>query len=333
MTPPLSNSKHRIAFAITLSALVHGLMLWLPHIKLPHFEEQLPTLTAKLEPLPHVAPPQPLKRKPKPATVPAPLANAPAPLPASAVAATETVAASAVDATVTSEQTLLAETNAPVTNANPLPQHAQLLFAVRKGTDGFQVGEVQHRLDIADGRYTLQSSTKTTGLARVFKSYNLNQSSSGTASAQGLRPVSFAEEKNDSGSVETLTASFDWDAHMLQFSHGGDSPLSEGAQDSLSILYQLSQLQLRAEMLRVTISNGKKLENYTLEIGSGETISTALGELHTVHLRKLRQQGESGLEIWLAMEYRLLPVKIQYREPDGTVAATIIITDIRVSDK
>ena len=120
---------------------------------------------------------------------------------------------------------------------------------------------------------------------------------------------------------------------MLHFSHGGVSALPEGAQDSLSILYQLSQLPLNAEALPVTISNGRKLEGYTLEIASGETISTALGDLHTVPLRKLHQPSESGLEIWLAMEYRLLPVKIRYFEPGGAAAATIIITELRVADQ
>jgi Protein of unknown function (DUF3108) len=322
----------RIALAIALSALMHILILWLPRITLPHFEQQLPQLQAKLEPLPNIAAPQPRKRQPKPATVPAPLQKSPAPLPASSVEAS--VAASAPVATATEEQTPVAEPPAasPTAPLPRIPAHAQLSFEVRRGTDGFQLGEVQHRLDIADGRYTIQASTRTTGLASLFKSYSLNQTSNGTASAQGLRPGSFTEEKNDSGNVETLTASFDWDEHLAHFSHGGDSPLSENTQDALSILYQLSQLPLRGEFFRISIGNGKKLENYLLEIVSGETISTALGDLATVHLRKKREPGESGVEIWLGMEYRLLPVKMQYLEPDGTVAATIIITDIRVSD-
>ncbi len=337
MTPKLRISTRRIALAIALSALVHGFLLWLPHVTLPHFSEQLPQLTAKLEPLPNLAPLPARKRKPKAATVPALPSSKTAPLAASAVAATETIAASAVIAAepVAASAAAATDTAAPATTATHplLPKHAQLVFSVRKGVDGFHVGEVQHNLDIIDGRYTIQASTRTTGLARLFKSYNLNQSSSGTVSAQGLRPQIFSEEKNDSGSLQTLTANFDWDAHVLHFSLGGVSPLGEGAQDSLSILYQLAQLPLRVELLPVTISNGKKLENYQLAIATEETIPSALGALSTVHLRKQRQPGEAGLQIWLAREYRLLPVKIQYSEPDGTVAATIIITDIRVSDE
>lgn len=320
----LRTPKRRIAFALLLSALMHVLLVWLPDLELPSFKAQLPQLTAKLEPLPNIAArPSPEKRKSKPVTPPVPPGNIPAPLPASAPADTETL-----------ESIPIAEVPAPPTAAiHPqLPKHAQLRFAVRQGVDGLKVGEVQHQLDIIDGRYTIESFTQTSGLARLFKSYNLNQTSNGSVSAAGLRPDSFSEEKNDSGKTQTVTAIFDWDTQRLHFSEGGESPLTENVQDALSILYQLSQLPLKVEIVPVAISNGKKLEDYKLGVAANESISTAMGELHTVHLRKMHAAGEAGLEIWLSMEYRLLPVKVQYLEPDGSVVASIIITDIRVAD-
>lgn len=330
MTYPLRSPARRIAFALALSALVHGLLL-LPQIKLPRTAPQLPLLQAKLEPLARVAR-QPLPHKRKPAAAPAPRAGIPAVLPASAVALAEP-AASAPVASDTAEMISAATAVPPAALSPQLPRHAQLRFAVRKGDDGFQLGEVRHQLDILDGRYSIESSMHTSGLARLFKSYNLNQGSNGSVSATGLRPDSFTEEKNDSGRAQALTALFDWEARKLRFSEGGTAALAENAQDALSILYQLSQLPLSADSFAVNISNGKKLESYTLEVASNEHISTPLGELHTVRLRKIHAPGETGLEIWLAMEYRLLPVKIQYREPDGSIAASIIITDIRVSDE
>ncbi len=332
---PLRTPARRIAFALAASLLAHGLILWLPKIKFPRFEAQLPPLQAKLEPLPNTAQlPPPEKRKPKPATLPAPPTSIAAPLAASAVALAEP-AASAPAVTATEASTVASEpASPPPTVTHPLlPKHAQLRFEVRKGVDGFKVGEVQHRLDIIDGRYSIESTMQTSGLARLFKSYNLNQTSNGTVSDAGLRPDDFTEEKNDSGNAQMLTALFDWEQHALRFSEGGESPLNEQAQDALSILYQLSQLPLRGELFQVNISNGKKLDSYALEILAEDRIHTALGELRTVHLRKIHASGEPGLEIWLGREYRLLPVKIQYVEPDGSVAASITITDIRVADE
>jgi hypothetical protein len=37
--------------------------------------------------------------------------------------------------------------------------------------------------------------------------------------------------------------------------------------------------------------------------------------------------------MWLALEYRLLPVKILYLDKSGEVSANMVITDIRVSDE
>ena len=335
MITPLHLSTRRIILVLVLSTLLHALILWQPYIKLAPHEEKLPPLIAKLEPLPNIKPPPaPRKRsKPKAATAPAQPSNTLAPVPASAVPASVTIAASAPEITEVITPVTEAPQPLPISKQTLFPLHAQLVFSVRKGADGLHLGEVQHNLDIIDRRYTVQASTQTTGLARWFKSYNLNQNSHGTVTDKGLRPDIFSEEKTDSGNAETLSATFVWDRNLLYFSQGGEAPLVEGAQDTLSILYQLGLLDLSSGDLTVTISNGKKLEIYPLEIVTNEMLITPMGNLHTVHLRKIRQPNKAGLEIWLAKEYRLLPVQVQYIEPDGSIAASIIITDIRVSDE
>ncbi len=286
---------------------------------------------ANLEPLPNIKqPPSPHKKlKIKPALPSNTLDPAPASTPpeSASLADNTTEIADVIDAATEAPSPL------PTSKQTVLPQHAQLTFSVRKGADGFHLGEIQHKLDIIDRRYTVQADTRTTGVARWFKSYNLNQSSHGTVTDKGLRPDIFSEEKIDSGHTETLSATFAWDSNKIYFSQGGEAPLNEGAQDTLSILYQASLLNLNAELLQLTISNGRKIENHSLEIASNEILSTPLGDLHSVHLRKVRLHNKAGLEIWLAKEYRLLPVKVQYIEPDGSITATIIITDIRVSDE
>lgn len=347
MIVALRTYKHRIAFAIALSALVHALLLWGPHLRIPTPDAELHPLTARLEPLPDRPRTTPAKpaSKPKTAQVVAKPADQAALVSASAVAVAETIVPSETPSSVDSDTTHAPEaadaaaqpsvTPSETSSNKPalLPKHAQLIFAVYRGEKGMYVGEVQHRLDITDQRYSIIAATRTAGLARWFKSYSLNQSSIGTVDAEGLRPENFAEEKNDSGMQQGISASFDWGAHVLHFSDGSSTPLGDTAQDALSMLYQLSLTPLNLEFIDLSMSNGRKLENYRLEIAVNETTETALGTLHTIHLRKMRTAGEAGVEIWLAREYRMLPVKMQYIEPDGTIAATISITDIRVSDE
>lgn len=346
MNIQLSSYKQRIAFALALSLLAHALLIWAPQFRFPHFDEPLPEITVKLEPLPvkkQASPPSKNRKKStqgKQAKTAAPALAELAPAPASAIPQVATLAASAVPAIEPAEtpQTALtvAQPATTETPANiesiPFPRHASLIFAVRNGDDGFRVGELMHTLDIDENRYIIQASTRTTGIARWFKSFDLNQTSTGIVTSQGLLPDNFAEEKLNSGVVETATVVFDRNTNTLQFSSGENTSLPENTQDALSVLYQLSLSNLKRETIPVTISTGKKLENYELEVATNKIISTELGEMDTVQLRKIRIPGKPGLRIWLSREFRLLPVKMQYLEPDGTITATLSLSSIRISD-
>jgi hypothetical protein len=214
-----------------------------------------------------------------------------------------------------------------------LPKHAQLIFSVQYGNSNFKVGEIIHTLDIIDGHYTLHAESKTTGLTNLFKNYALTQTSTGTVKARGLQPEYYEESKKDGGEVNSSNARFDWNAGKIIFENGKNSTLFEHAQDTLSLPYHLSQLPLNMEMLNIALSNGKNIARYNLTVGNNETITTPMGELRTVALHKVRGTNEDGLIIWLALEYRLLPVKIQYLDKSGAITANMIITDIRVSDE
>ena len=358
MKSPQGFPTYRIAIAVALSILAHSLMLWqLPKIEWPATKEELPRLQAKLELVPKLAKKN-VARKPKdkilappnpiPETLVAPVitdkTTAVAAEPkiicdlcsskiiiVSAVSvATELAATSAVEAAETMAVTPPAKQSV---SPPPLPKHAQLRFAVQFGGGSFKVGEVLHELENIDGHYMLRSAIQTTGLVGLFKNYYLSQTSMGTVSKQGLRPDSFEELKKDSSGTQTTTASFDWRAHKIHFSNGTEQPLIEQAQDVLSLPYQLSQLPLSADGIQVALSNGRNINQYYIAVGDEGIITTAMGDLRTIALSKVHGANEEGLIIWLALEYRLLPVKILYLNKSGEVSANMVITDIRVSDE
>lgn len=337
----------RIFAAIALSALLHALLLWLPDIRLPTSDAPLPLLTAKLITLPK-HPPKPRHRTAEHPHTPSPrpLEATPAiPLPASSVdiasaslptdallaesavlAASEVVAQSA---TAVADNYALSSDHAPA-----LPRHAQLLFVAYLGTHGLYLGEIRHRLETTAGHYTLHAETETNGLVRLLKRFSTIQDSRGTLlTPGGLRPDEFSEVKSNSGEVTRSIARFDWDTHEISFAAGNKTRLPEGAQDILSFLYQLSQLPYELENLPLAISNGRKLERYRLEVVGEEDIYTPMGKLHTLHLRKLRDPDEEGAEIWLGLEYRLLPVKFRHIDRNGDISGEIAIKEIRIADE
>lgn len=344
----LDSTPRRIAFAIAVSVLVHSLILWGPNIRLPRFQSTLPALTAKLEALPSAPPARPKpKRKarpaaPKPApvpvaetgTTPPPALAASAPVPASAVvAASAPEAASApVAASAPAETNTLAAEPDKRTERPPLPRHAELTFAIYMGTSHFHVGEATHTLDINDGRYVLKATTSTVGIAKLFKSYQLNQYSNGGYGQDGMQPELFTEERIERIGTQRNAVEFDHTAQRAQFSTGADMALPPDTQDILSVMYQFPPLA-HTEVVAVSVCNGKKIENYQFSIAVNETIDTPLGKLLTVHLHKMHAANEEGLDIWLAREYRLFPVKIRFTDKNGEVSGEALITDIRVSEE
>lgn len=350
----------RIAIAAGISVLLHGLLLWGPKIRLPQPEPQLPPLVAKLERLPTAAPAKPKRRPPPPKQrtepppaekvrpqEPEPQQTASVPVAASTVEAANTldaasapVAASSVEAANTLDAASApAETAALATDAEkavprpPLPRRARLSFAVNKGINGLRVGEAIHTLEIDDlGHYVLQAETRTIGLVRLFKRFDIIQYSSGSYRPDGLHPASFFEERRDGGETQRHAVEFDHTGGQAHFSSGRSTALPPDTQDILSIMYQFPPLQ-DAGIATVYVSNGRKIETYEFEIDTDEEISTPYGKLLAVRLRKLREPDEEGLEIWLAREYRLFPVMMRFIERNGEVTGEAVITDIRVSEE
>jgi hypothetical protein len=214
----------------------------------------------------------------------------------------------------------------------PLPKHARLTFDVNKGTSQFRVGEVVHTLEIDNGHYVLHAVTKTVGLAKLIKSYELIQDSSGSYDKNGLLPNRFFEERIEKPDIRRNSAKFDHAARRARFSHGGEAVLPPDTQDILSIMYQFPTLT-EPGTATVFVSNGKKIERYQFKFVTDEEIDTAFGKLLTVHLSKLHSPDEEGLDVWLARKYRLFPVKIRYIEKNGEVSGEAVITDIRVSEE
>ncbi|MDO8464633.1 MAG: DUF3108 domain-containing protein [Gallionella sp.] len=302
----------RISFAIAFSAMIHAAILWLPHIQLSHDKVQLPPLTARLEPLP--------KPVAEPAAKPEPANHASQP---DGSASTKPV----IDTEDTMKEM---EKSAEV---RLFPKHVQLTFIVYRGADFFRIGELRHQLDIHKDKYTLKATKQTAGLTSLLNNDRLIQSSRGKIGEQGLQPETFKEEKITDGGRQSSKITFDRVTQKLRFSHGGNTDFPADAQDVLSFMYQLSQLPMDREIIPLPISDGAYLKEYEIEIGGKEDIEAPMGKLHALHLRKLHIQGEAYFEIWLGLEYRLLPVKFRQVDGSGEVTEEFVISDIRATDE
>lgn len=204
-----------------------------------------------------------------------------------------------------------------------LPRKGSIRFSVEKG---FTVGESVHRWSLDGNEYSMTSVTQTTGLAALFQPVRLSWTSLGTLDASGLRPREFRVEKNG---VAGDSAEFDWTAMQLTLSSGAqtDVPLVSGAQDMLSVFYQLGmhlpalvdraathkdKVPARAEIM---VATGRKFERYGFDVVGEETLSLKIGRHRTVHLRTA--SGKEATEVWLAPGLRNLPLMIRITDRKG----------------
>ncbi len=216
-----------------------------------------------------------------------------------------------------------------------LPARGRITYDLYLGSDRFLVGRTIQDWNVNGNRYQLTSVAHTVGLAALVR-YRLSYTSHGTVTPHGLQPQSFDFVRERHSEIEQAHAQFDWKRMTITLSTPDNRrtiPLKPGAQDLMSFAWQLAQMPLKPGMIHMPITNGKNLDDYALRIGAHETVKTPLGDIDTIPVRQVPTPGEESLEVWLAPQYRYLPVKVQFFGRDGDLSGEELITDIRVGDK
>ncbi|HSG22130.1 MAG TPA: DUF3108 domain-containing protein, partial [Azonexus sp.] len=193
-----------------------------------------PTSSKSANPAKAAAPP-----RAKPARVESPVSPVPEVLPESTLATPpESVPEIASD----SPSTVAEAAPVPPPAKAILPANGIIRFAIFKESLGLQVGRAEHRWEFReDGSYRLTGITETSGLVAVFKPVRLEVVSSGRLVAGGLQPETLRTLKN--GKETNENADFSWSTAEVTLSRDGKlRPIARGAQDILSLNYQLAYL-------------------------------------------------------------------------------------------
>jgi len=83
------------------------------------------------------------------------------------------------------------------------------------------------------------------------------------------------------------------------------------------------QLQLRRDLakadspLKYTVISHGKIKSYQFERLGDEVISTGIGDITALKIRRIRENKERETVFWMAEKFAYLPVKIWQREEDG----------------
>lgn len=197
-------------------------------------------------------------------------------------------------------------------------QYVETDFVVRTEIDGVTQGSAKVTYDLIDNQqYMLKSVIKPRGLAALVLG-DLVQTSDGTLTKNGLRPDFYLYQYNNKAD-KTYSAKFDWTSKVVSLTTAKGTKTAEimdGTQDLLSFMYQFMYVA-PLERMQISVATGKKLNNYDYRFDGEENISIPLGELKTLHISHIGDNDDEKTELWLAIDYQYVPVKIRKTEKNG----------------
>jgi hypothetical protein len=172
-------------------------------------------------------------------------------------------------------------------------------------------------------RYFIEWTVQATGLLALIYP-DLKQTSQGKVTEQGLKPEKYTYQFGSNES-KANKAYFDWNNKVvtLQNKNGEkQEPLEDTTQDVLSFMYQFMYVPPLTNM-SMLLTNGKSVSSYNYEFVGEETLDLGFAEVKTYHIKHGKAGSEDKTELWLALDYQFLPVKIEKTEKDGTVIRQI----------
>lgn len=152
----------------------------------------------------------------------------------------------------------------------------------------------------------------------------LRYQSEGSIGKNGLLPQQYQAWRNNQAKE---SAKFDWPSRTLKYGDGEqkETALEPGAQDFLSLDWQLALMRGQRLAVPVQMTNGKKIYHYTL-VANGEA------QEHGLAVTKFRSGNEAdSAEFSLAREFYYLPVKISYKDEQKNAEMTA--THIEIDGK
>ena len=339
-------TRTRLALAVLLSLAFHLAVIsgeWMP---MPQVPGEPRPLLARLVPMQELKPsaPRPKARaRPRAALFPVPdvaAVEAPSPLALPDAFADEDMAEVAPDEPAAAEPpqqlALAASTSTDAAAPHSLPRRGRISFTLLYGDERLAIGSAVHTWAADGDSYSLATVAESTGLLELLFPQRLRYESRGKITPHGIRPDSFQSTRTRRGRSEVAQALFDWTAGSVRYGDAGSSrsaPLPADAQDLASFIFQFVVAPPAPGRYRVPIVTGSRLEAYDIEVSAEERIETPLGVMRALPIRQLPRPGNASIEIWLAADYRYLPVRIRHYDRRGNLAAEQVAGEIRVSDE
>ena len=187
-------------------------------------------------------------------------------------------------------------------------------YDVRRSLDGSPVGAARTMYFLGENnQYSIKNEVEAKGFVSLFYWNKLVQTSDGIVTSEGLKPKNYHYQF---GSKIDNFAVFDWESKKIITTMSGKTSefdMLEGSQDMLSFMYQF-MFEPPLTKMKIYITNGKNYKSYDYSYIGEEVIETEADKILTMHIAKFNYNNEERIDLWLAKDYRYIPVKIRKTE-------------------
>lgn len=203
-------------------------------------------------------------------------------------------------------------------SAPAAPTHVEAEYRI--SVAGITIGRVSETF-VRDGDgYRIESTTRSEGAFRLFRDDVIVLQSEGRVGPGGLQPLRF-EQRRAGDRSRDIHARFDWKASLLRSEYRGEEtthPLPPGTQDRLSLMYQFMNMAPPGEVVRMHMSNGRKVDLYTYRRVDEPRITTPAGTFETTHYERVTESdAESRAQLWVARDRHNIPVRVVFEDAKG----------------
>lgn len=210
----------------------------------------------------------------------------------------------------------------------PLPENTtppgwvEIQFEIFSGEDKKLLGTGLHHFESNESGNYLMSFMQTARPEEEKQDDSWQLMVEGKINRKGLSPSTY----NRQGSLaERLMAlNEDSTASSIEIRNGH---MPDGILDRQSLLYQFMFAPPTDNGGQLMLTDGKNLSEYTYRVVGMESIEIkSLGAIRTLHLILVASENLDTIELWLAPDFRYLPVKIRYTSPNKIVTDQVAVS-------
>ncbi len=209
--------------------------------------------------------------------------------------------------------------------ANDAPGPFVAIYALSQGSVSF--GTMERRFELnADGAYRFVSRMNTSGVVALIRSDKITESSSGQLRDGHFEPDNYSYHNSHGDKHHALR--FDYHTHMVTRSDqvdGWRAAMPNAVLDKL--VYQMQMmldLATQPSNLHYTIADKNKLKDYLFDNRGREDVETDAGRYSTIRLERGASDNDRRSVVWCAEALHWLPVKVEYRDKDGSVTTALL---------